>query len=62
MKWAFFELQVREKQMRVFMTSLNDLKSTLHEEELKKNEEDYNNDSEGANIMMVIMRVEGFEK
>ena len=62
MKRAFFELQVREKQMRVFMTSLNDLKSTLHEEELKKNEEDYNNDSEGANIMMVIMRVEGFEK
>ena len=45
-KQALYELQVREKQMRVFMTSLNDLKSTLHEEQLKKKED--NNDSEGA--------------
>ena len=54
-KQASYELQVREKQMRVFMTSLNDLKSTLHEEELKKKEDNnnimgnYNNVSEGAN-------------
>ena len=52
-KQALFELQVREKQMRVFMTSLNDLKSTLHEEELKKKDDNNmgnnNNVSEGAN-------------
>ena len=33
---ALLELHVREKQMRVFMACLGDLKSTLKEEDVKK--------------------------
>lgn len=35
-KGALLELHVREKQMRVFMACLGDLKSTLKEEDVKK--------------------------
>ena len=40
---ALLELHVREKQMRVFMACLGDLKSTLKEEDVKKQSSVSNN-------------------